>query len=108
MKTYSAVYVEDGGLLRMWFEAGDAEKARAFAARCGAGLEGEAARPEAGNPAIPEAYDEETARHILGNISRSTLYRDLAVGRLDRVPDTRKVLVTRESIERRCRLRRRN
>ncbi len=88
----------------MFFDAETREEATAFVVRCGAGLEGESTRPEQSDSgAVPEAYDEKTARRMLGNISRSTLYRDLARGRLDRVPGTRSILVTRRSIERRCR-----
>lgn len=92
----------------MWFEAEDAERARAFAARCGAGLYDEAGSPGSPEALRPEAYDEKTARLLLGGISRTTLYRELALRRLDRVPGTRRVLVTRASIERRCRVTRRN
>lgn len=81
----------------MMFEAVNEQEAREFAARCGAGLEGEAKRMNSVGPAT--AYDEKTARALLGNISPSTLYRELAVGNLQRVPGIRKILVTRESIE---------
>ncbi len=81
----------------MVFEAIGETEARDFAVRCGAGLEGETQRMSGPGPAT--AYDEKTARALLGNISPSTLYRELAVGNLRRVPGIRKILVTRESIE---------
>lgn len=81
----------------MMFEAAEEREAREFAIRCGAGLEGKAKRPGAPGPAT--AYDEKTTRALLGNISPSTLYREIAVGNLVRVPGIRKILVTRESIE---------
>ena len=49
----------------------------------------------------PEHYPLAAARVLLGNVSRSTIYRDLANGLLERVPHTRRVLITRASIERR-------
>lgn len=97
MKFWSAVYVTNGSIRRLMFEAVTEAEAREFAVRCGAGLEGEAKRPADSGPAA--AYDEKTARALLGNISPSTLYRELAVGNLERVPGIRKILVTRESIE---------
>ena len=50
----------------------------------------------------PVALDVGSACRVLGNISRTTLYRLLVRGRLARLPGTRKVLVTRRSIERFC------
>lgn len=102
LPTYTAVCVVDGGIRRMWFEAPGESEARDFARRCGAGLTGASLRPADAEP-LPEAYDEKTARTMLGGISRATLYRFLSAGKLDRVSGTRKVLVTRQSIERRCR-----
>ena len=79
--------------------------ARQLAARWGVGIEGEAAAFPDDSPApLPEAYDEKTARYLLGGISRTTLYAELATGRLKRMAGTRRVLVTRQSIERRCEL----
>ena len=87
----------NGSIRRLMFEACGEGEAREFAIRFGAGLEGEARRPESAPP--PAAYDEKTARRLLGNISPSTLYRELAVGNLERVPGIRKILITRQSIE---------
>lgn len=50
---------------------------------------------------LPESYELPVAQKLLGGISRSTIYRDVHRGLLDRVPHTRRVLITRESIERR-------
>jgi hypothetical protein len=97
MTTYSAIYPVDGALRRMWFEASSENEARGFAARCGAGLEGPANRATE-EPTVPEYYDAETACKLLGGISRTTLWKELAVENLERVPNTRRVLVTRESI----------
>jgi hypothetical protein len=96
LTTYSAVYPVSGCLRRLWFEAASDTEALAFAARCGAGLEGPATAP-AGSME-PESVDEKTARRLLGGISRTTLWRELALGDLDRVPGTRRVLVTLSSI----------
>jgi hypothetical protein len=97
MTTYSAVYPVAGALRRMWFEAQDENEARDFCVRCGAGLEGEAARKQEKIP-TPEYYDAETACRLLGGISRTTLWKELALENLERVPNTRRVLVTRASI----------
>ena len=80
------------------------EDARKFAATLGFGLIGEA--PVVANQSNivaferPDAFDVPQARHKLGGISRSTLYRLLKRGKLSRLTDTRKVLITRRSIER--------
>lgn len=50
---------------------------------------------------LPESYELPDAQKLLGNVSRSTIYREVHRGLLDRVPHTRRVLITRESIERR-------
>ena len=70
------------------------------AASCNAGLQGEAFTPNPAPADLPFAYDQRKARELLGGISRATLYNWLAVGRLERVPDTRRVLITRQSLER--------
>jgi len=104
MKQYSAICADHGLIRRIVFEASTSEEAQRLAATWGFGLEGEAM--STGAPlvvtATPEAFDEESARKMLGDISRTTLYRLLLRGKLDRVPATRKVLVTRRSIERFC------
>jgi hypothetical protein len=98
--TYSAVYPVSGSLRRMFFEAATEQEARDFCARCGAGLEGPATQPALSPAEESEYADEKTARRLLGGISRSTLYREIALGHLDRAPGIRKVLVTRQSIRR--------
>lgn len=102
LRLWSAIYVANGVLHRMNFEAGNEAEAREFAIRCGAGLAGEATRSESRSEPLPVAYDAKTARRLLGGVSRSSLYKELVLGRLERVPGTRRVLITRSSLEQRC------
>jgi hypothetical protein len=104
MKQFSAVYVWNTEIRKIDFESASDEEAKNISAKWGFGLEGEtrSLRSDAVVPARPEAFDEETTRKLLGDISRSTLYRLILRGKLNRVPATRKVLVTRRSIERFC------
>lgn len=103
LKKYSGIYVAAGEIRRVVYEAKDVTEAKEFAARWGVGIEGEATAFPGHSPApVPEAYAEKTARYLLGGISRTTLYAELAMGRLKRLPGTRRVLVTRRSIEHRC------
>lgn len=105
LKKFSGIYVAAGEIRRVVYEAKDITEARQLAAKWGVGIEGEAvAIPIESPPPLPEAYDEKTARYLLGGISRTTLYTELATGRLQRISGTRRVLVTRRSIERRCEL----
>lgn len=105
LKKYSGIYVAAGEIRRVVYEAKDIAEARELAAKWGVGIEGEATAFPGDSPApLPEAYDEKTARYLLGGISRTTLYAELATGRLQRLAGTRRVLVTRRSIERRCEL----
>lgn len=105
LRKFSGIYVAAGEIRRVVYEAKDILEARQFAERWSVGLEGEAgAFPGESSAPLPEAYNEKTARYLLGGISRTTLYAELATGRLQRVPGTRRVLVTRRSIERRCEL----
>lgn len=101
MKTFSGLYVVGGTIRRITIEAENLDEARELASKWGVGIEGEtnALAPQL----IPEAYDEEDARFLLGKISRTTLYRMLVRGDVDRLPGVRNVLVTRKSIERFCR-----
>lgn len=94
---FSAVYIYNSQIRRMTFEATDIEEAQALAARWGAGVEGEVERGDA--PALPVAYGMTSARQMLGGVSRSQVYVWLTLGRLERLPGTRRVLITRESIE---------
>jgi hypothetical protein len=105
MKTYSAIYLVDASIRRIRFEARDLDEARRFAIAWGFGLEGEAPEePRAVQPDAtePEAFDVADSCRILGGICRTSLYRLLVRGKLERLPETRKVLVTRRSIERYC------
>lgn len=95
--SFSAVYIHDSQVRRLTFEATDLKEAQALAARWGAGVEGEVARGEA--PELPVAYGMAKARQILGGVSRSQVYVWLTQGRLERLPGTRRVLITRESVE---------
>ena len=102
MQIYAAKTILAGEIRRMWFEAPDEAEAKGLAVRFGAGLEGLASRPEVAKP-LPEAYDAKTARLMLGGISRTSLYKEIILGRLKRVAGTRRVLITRSSLELRCR-----
>lgn len=109
MTRYAGVYVTDGGVRQVTFEAASPDEAKQLAQKWGVGVTGEARETPAsgGASAIPEAYDEETAGKLLtGNpekpLSRSSLYRLVAVGALERVPGTRRFLITRSSLERYC------
>lgn len=105
MNQYRAIYVVAGSIRRITFEAANLEEARRLATTWGFGLEGEAPaeisrRQE--KDAAPAAVDARTACRLLGGISRAMLYRHIARKILHRLPDTRKILVTRASIERYC------
>ncbi|MFZ9725647.1 MAG: helix-turn-helix domain-containing protein [Ilumatobacteraceae bacterium] len=96
MPQYTAVIPVAGTLRRIWFDAESVDEAREIATRCNAGLDGEAKRPDA---ELPVAFDEKKARELLGGISRGTLYNWVAAGRIERVWGTRRMLITRKSIE---------
>jgi hypothetical protein len=102
MTRFSAIYIDAGTVHRMTFEATDINAAKVQAEKWGVGVDGEAPGTEESAPPQAEAYDLATARRILGNVSRATVYRWLLLGELKRVAGTRKVLITRESIERRA------
>ena len=105
IKRFSGIYVTTGEIRRVVFEARDVAEAKQLAANWGVGLEGETvAFSREAPPPLPEAYDEKTTRYLLGGISRTTLYAELASGRLKRRAGTRRVRVTRRSIEQRCEL----
>ena len=104
-RSYRAVYVAKSSIRKVTFEAFSLDEAQCLAAVWGFGLEGEVCgegNNAYGHPVGPEAYDVTKACRILGDISRTTLYRLLIRGKLERLPATRKVLVTRRSIERFC------
>jgi hypothetical protein len=103
VKKFSGIYVLAGTIRRVIFEATDAAEALTLATGWNLGLEGEApAGPDCEGAAapVPELYDLETSRRLLGGVSRGTIYRWLLIGKLERDPDSRKVLLTRRSIER--------
>lgn len=100
LKRFSAVYLAAGQARRMTFEATDLVDARQQAERWGVGVEGEAVDAGPVRQTLPEAYDLKTTCALLGGISRMTAYRMTLDGRLDRVPNIRRTLITRRSIER--------
>lgn len=102
--TYEAIQIENSLIRKVWFEAQSPDDARAFALKCGLGLQGEGP-PIAASDAAPTfdpvaAFDVPRACQHLGGISRTSLYRLLVRGKLSRLKHTRKVLVTRRSINR--------
>jgi hypothetical protein len=106
LRKYRAIYVAESCIRNVTFEALGCEEAKRLAVGWGFGLEGEVMEEEPqrtkGNVGAVEAFDVASACHIMGGISRTTLYRLLLRGKLERLPATRKVLVTRRSIERFC------
>lgn len=105
LRRYRAIYLADSSIRNVTFEALCLDEAKRLAAGWGFGLEGEVTeepqQPQR-NAVTPEAFDVASACRIMGDISRTTLYRLLIRGKLERLPATRKVLVTRRSIERFC------
>jgi hypothetical protein len=99
LSTFSAVHVEAGQIRRLWFQAAGEPEARELCVKLGLGYDGPSSGPETHTTPSPEAYDEKTTRQLLGGVSRSFLYRELVAGRLERVPNTRRLLITRSSIE---------
>ena len=103
LKKFSGVYLAEGQIRRVIFEAKDGGEAQLLAKQWGMGVERETVEFSSERPLpIPEAYNEKVARHLLGGISRTTLYAELAIGRLARVKHGRRLLITRQSIERWC------
>ncbi|EIQ01131.1 hypothetical protein OpiT1DRAFT_05699 [Opitutaceae bacterium TAV1] len=103
MTRYTGVYVTKGTVRNVEFEAADAAEAQMLARLWNVGLVGEAAPRQAPNTVPPEAFNVKDTCRMLGNVSRTQIYRWVATGELDRVPDTARVLITRESIQRRAR-----
>ena len=96
MREFFALVPVAGRLVRIQFGASDERDALNVAAACNGGL-----APGGGEPIQePVAYDVKKARELLGGVSRATIYNWLAVGRLERVPGIRRVLITRTSLER--------
>lgn len=104
-KRYRAVFIVNGSIRRLIFEALSTQEAERLAANWGCGLEGEVdddPQIQTHRAVAKEAFDVASACRVLGDISRTTLYRLLVKGQLERLPATRKVLVTGRSIERFC------
>jgi len=104
MTRYSGVYTWNGSVRHVTFEAENFAQANDLAIKWGIGVEGEATALDAPQP-VPEAYDVKTTCRMLGNVCRRTIDRDVALGLLERVEHTRRVLITRKSIEQRVRSR---
>lgn len=99
MKKFAGIYVRNAQAFRVIFEAEDRDAADRIGVDWGIGVEGEA--PEANAAAEvppPEAFSIAEAGRLLGGIKRSTIYRWLGCGKLERLPDCRRVLITRRSI----------
>lgn len=98
VKHFLGLFVYAGQLRRVQFEASDASEASELARAMNVGLQGEA-HPDV-KQVEPEVYDLATTQRMLGNVCRTTLWRWEMQGRLVRVPHTRKVLFSRDSVER--------
>ncbi len=98
MKRYSAVMVREGTLRKVTYEATSEAEAQEIAKLWDIGFAGEAAAEPTIKSAEPEAFSLEDAQRMLGGVSRATIYRWLEFGRLQRVRDTRRVLITRRSV----------
>lgn len=100
MKTYEGVYIEESTLCSVFFRAKDRNSALKTCKRLGLGLKGESEGFRAKHNSIqPMFCDAKTAMNLLGGISRSTLYKELTLANLQRVPGTRKILITLDSIK---------
>ncbi len=88
----------DGTLRRVTFEATDDSEAREIAKKWEVGFAGEAATEPVIKSAEPEAFCLGDTQRMLGGVSRATIYRWLDIGRLQRVRDTRRILITRKSV----------
>lgn len=97
--TFLLQRVADGEVDRVWIETSSEESARRFCATANLGFSSIAGIPENGHPApLRECYTVPEACGMLC-ISRSTLYRELADGKLKRLPGTGGCRITRASIE---------
>ena len=86
-------------MLKLKFEAPDENAALAIAKHYGGGLVGEAtATFQNVRPVEPEAFDLAATKQVLGGLGRSTIYRLLKEGELERVPGLGRVLITRKSV----------
>lgn len=95
---YGAVYIESPHVRRVWFEARSEDAARELCARWSFGYDGPSNAPKA-NP-IEEAYHWKKACQVLGGISYKTLTRWVTLGKVERVSNCRRLMITRESVER--------
>jgi hypothetical protein len=98
-REYTGIYVSNGRVRRVRFEAENEQEAISLAKAWNIGLQGPAQDLEVRPAPLPEAYPLSVAQKLLGGISRSSIYRDLHAGRLERMPHTRRVMITRRSIE---------
>ncbi len=96
---YVGVAVVAGEIRRLWFQARSEVDARETCRLLDIGYEGPAVAP-ATSQLLPVALDEKAAKQALGGVSRATLYRMLVRGDITRLPGSRRLLVTRSSIER--------
>ena len=100
LRRYRAIYLAGSCIRNVTFEALCLDEAKRLAAGWGFGLEGEAPEERQRaqhNTVAPEAFDVASACRIMGDIFRTTLYRLLIRGKLERLPATRKVLVATQS-----------
>lgn len=95
--TFTAIAIVDGAFVKVRFEASSLTEVRDLL-----GL----STPVPDDSVIatkaalePYAYTVAEACALLGGIGRTSLYRLLARGKLKRLPHTRRVLVTRVSLE---------
>lgn len=100
MKRFSATYSFAGVSRTMTFEAADEKEATTHAAIWGVGVVGEVPDTITAAPVLPDAYDMTTACRLLGGVSRETVRKLLILGQIERVPEVRRVLITRRSLER--------
>lgn len=115
LKCFAGIFVLDGAVRRVTFEAADDSEARRLGVQWNVGVQGEVqtALDQVSPAAPPLAYDERTARFMIGGtrpdgepgVSRTFLYKELVAGRLTRLPGTRRLLITHASIEQRRALR---
>ena len=83
LRRYRAIYLAESSIRQVTFEALCLDEARRLAAAWGFGLEGEATEEPSRSPQCaiaPEAFDVASACRIMGDISRTTLYRLLVRG----------------------------
>jgi len=83
----------------MTYQAADMAEAMALASRWGAGVTGEVVAQGWTAEVPPSAYPWREAARQLGGVSRSQIYAWVTLGRLKRLPETRRLLITRESVE---------